>query len=109
MFFTDQITELIEDERKAYRSYLLWLVLILLVGSIFIALSLVQNWLNDLGPTLSSGFLLLLSKPPFTEMMKRREKIKTLKSLQKMALLAGPDSKESTKLRSSSSKHSGTC
>ena len=94
MFFINQINDMIGEEKRAFKLYLIWLLVILFISIAFIIVSWIQNWLSSLGPTLSSAFLLLLSKPPFTEMMKRKDKIKTLKSLQRMAELTTPESKE---------------
>ena len=98
MFFTAQIDEIITDERKAYRSYLIWLISILTIGVLFIATLIYNKWYTDLGPTLSSLFILFLSKPPFTEMLKRKEKIKTLNSLKRMALITDPESREAAEI-----------
>ena len=94
VFFINQIDELINAERKAYYLYLTWFALILTVGILFLFVSWLQEWLNSLGPSLSSAFLLLLSKPSFSEMMKRRERIRVLKSLERMVQITTPESKE---------------
>lgn len=95
MFFSDQLEDIIKSERRAFYSYLVWLLLIFIISILFIVISASKEWFNNqLGSTLSSAFLLLLSKPPFSEMMKRRERIKTLGSLQRMATLAPEGSDE---------------
>jgi hypothetical protein len=99
MFFTDQLDDVIRSERKAFRSYFSWLVIVLVVSILFVVISALQEWFtSQLGPTLSSAFLLLLSKPPFYEMMKRRERIKSLEKLKNMALVAPAGSPEASEV-----------
>ena len=102
MVFGDQLVEIIKDERKSFLMYFVWLVVVVVISIAFLAFSLTQDWFqSQLGPTLSSAFLLLLSKPPFSEMMKRKERIKTLETLKNLAMVTpagSPEAQEIEKL-----------
>lgn len=99
MLLTANIDQLILNERCAIRWYLLWFVGIVLIGVALLAVNLTKGWLGSVGPTIGNTFVLLLAKPPLSELMKRKDRIGTLKVLKLSVSQVDPASPEATRVK----------
>lgn len=88
------LDNLIQNERRAVAWFLAWFILVVLVGVVIIVVNLMLGLLKELGPALGSGFVLMLAKPPLSEVLKRRDRIAALQTLRHLASIAEPESEE---------------
>ncbi len=99
MLLTANIDQLILNERSAIRWYLVWFVGIVLIGVALLAVNLTKGWLTSVGPSIGNAFVLLLAKPPLSELMKRKDRIGTLNVLKLSVLQVDPESPEATRVK----------
>jgi hypothetical protein len=99
IFVTANIDQLILNERSSIRWYLVWFVGIVLIGVALLVLNLTKGWLGSVGPTIGNAFVLLLAKPPLSELMKRKDRIGTLKMLKISISQVDPNSPEAKRIK----------
>ncbi len=92
MIVTPDIDGLILNEKKAIQWYLCWFVSIVLIGVSLIIVNLATGWIKEVGPSVGSAFVLLLAKPPLTELLRRRDRVTALKTLRAFMAQVAPDS-----------------
>jgi hypothetical protein len=96
---TANIDQLILNERSSIRWYLFWFVGIIILGVVLLVLTLTMGWLKSVGPAIGTAFVLLLAKPPLSELLKRRDRVATLKMLKLSLSQVDPDSPESKRMK----------
>lgn len=99
MLLTANIDQLIAGERSSIRWYLFWFVGIVLLGVVLLAVNLIMGWLKEVGPTVGTAFVLLLAKPPLSELMKRKDRIGTLKMLKISISQVDPNNPEAKRMK----------
>ena len=99
MLLTANIDQLILNERSAIRWHLFWFVGIVLIGVALLAVNLTMGWLKSVGPAIGNAFVLLLAKPPLSELMKRKDRIGTLKVLKLSISQVDPESPEAKRVK----------
>ena len=96
---TANIDQLILNEKSSVRWYLFWFVGIILIGVALLAVTLAMGWLKSVGPPVGTAFVLLLAKPPLSELLKRKDRIGTLKMLKISISQVDPDSPEAKRIK----------
>lgn len=99
MLLTANIDQLILNERSAIRWYVAWFVGIVLLGVGLVAVILIKEWTGDIGAKVGAGFVLLLAKPPLSELLKRRDRVGTLRMLKLSISQVDPDSPEAKRMK----------
>ena len=99
MLATANIDQLILNEKSSIRWYLFWFVGIVLLGVVLLAVNLTMGWLKEVGPAVGTAFVLLLAKPPLSELLKRRDRIGTLKMLKITISQVDPESPEAERMK----------
>jgi hypothetical protein len=75
------IDRLITNERNAISWYLAWFGIVVSIGIGLILVNLRFGWIKEVGPSIGSAFILLLAKPPLSEVLKRRDRLAALHTL----------------------------
>jgi hypothetical protein len=96
---TANIDQLILSERNSIRWYLFWFVGIVLLGTVLIAVNLALGWIGQIGPNVGTAFVLLLAKPPLSELLKRKDRIGALRMLKISISQADPGSPEAERMK----------
>ena len=96
---TDNIDQLILNERRSIQWYLFWFVGIVLLGVALLAVNLTMGWIKNVGPNVGTAFVLLLAKPPLSELLKRRDRIGALKMLKISISQVEPGSPEAKRMK----------
>jgi hypothetical protein len=96
---TANIDQLILNERSSIRWYLFWFMGIVILGIALLALTLTLGWLKSVGPPVGTAFVLLLAKPPLSELLKRKDRIGTLKMLKISISQVDPNSPEAKRIK----------
>jgi hypothetical protein len=99
MPLTANIEQIILNERSAIRWYLFWFVGIVLIGVALLVVNLTIGWLKSVGPSIGSAFVLLLAKPPLSELLKRKDRIGTLRMLKVSVSQVDPESPEAERMK----------
>lgn len=81
MVSASNIDRLIFNEKKAIWWYLAWFGAVVFIGLGLIVVNLQLGWIKEVGPAIGSAFVLLLAKPPFSEVLKRRDRLTALHTL----------------------------
>jgi hypothetical protein len=75
------IDALVLNETKAIRWYVVWFMSTVSIGLMLIIMSLTMSWMVGIGTTIGGTFVLLLAKPPLTEVLRRRDRISALNTM----------------------------
>ena len=94
MISTGHIDLLIHSEKRAIALYVGWFASAVAIGVGLIFLNFILGWIKGVGPTIGSAFVLMLAKPPLSEVLKRRDRVTALNTVRVWILQAGPDTPE---------------
>jgi hypothetical protein len=99
VFITANIDRLIVSEKRAIQWYLFWFVGTILIGVALLAVNLTMGWIKEVAPNVGCAFVLLLSKPPLSELLKRRDRKGTFEMLKVSISQVDPDSAEAKRMK----------
>lgn len=88
------LDKLILNEKRAIFWYLIWFLFVVFIGILLIIVNLATGWIREVGPNIGSAFVLLLAKPPLSEVLKRRDRLTALHTLKTSISKVSPDSPE---------------
>jgi len=95
---TPPIDHLIQHEVGAIKWYLIWFVLALGIGVALIVSYMLSLIEEKIGLGIGSILFLLFSKPPLSEMLKRRDRIGALKALRTRLISLTPGDPDEMKI-----------
>ena len=98
MLMEASIDQLIVNDRCAIRWYLVWFVGTVLLGVALLVLVIIK-WPPNMPQTIGSTFVLLLAKPPLSEVLKRRDRVGTFRALKVCISQVDPDSPEAKRMK----------
>jgi membrane protein implicated in regulation of membrane protease activity len=96
---TPPIDNLIQHEIGAVKWYLIWFVSALGIGVALIVAYMLALLEEKIGLAIGSALFLLFSKPPLSEMLKRRDRIGALKALRTRATSLTPGDPDEMKIK----------
>jgi hypothetical protein len=96
---TPPIDHLIQHEIGAIKWYLIWFVLALGIGVVLIVAYMLSLIEEKIGLGVGSVLFLLFSKPPLSEMLKRRDRIGALRALRTRATSLTPGDPDEMKIK----------
>ena len=96
---TANIDQLILSQRRAIQWYLFWFIGIVLLGAALLVVNLTMGWIKEVAPNVGCAFVLLLAKPPLSELLKRRDRKGTLEMLKVSISQVDPDSPEAKRMK----------
>lgn len=92
------IDGLIHNDKRAIHWYFGWFASIVFIGVSLIIVSLSTGWIKEIGIAIGSAFVLLLAKPPLSEVLKRRDRVTALNALKTAIAQVSPDSPEASRV-----------
>ncbi len=85
------IDRLILNEKRAISWHLAWFLSVILMGGLLIVVNVSFGWIKEVGPNIGTAFILLLAKPPLSEVLKRRDRLTALDTLKVSLSQMGSD------------------